>query len=86
MKKPRRYIVRIAQAPVAPRVVTVSVRDITMAYTALLGDPTTRLTGKSVQASDIQSWLDDQYGDGHELGVVQVAMKEYRRSAGAAVR
>ena len=85
MKKPRRYIVRVPATPVAPRVVIVSVRDITMAYTALLGDPTTRLTGNTVQATDIQSWLDDQYGDGHELTVVQGAMKEYRRSAGAVV-
>lgn len=63
----------------------VSAADILAAYTALLGDPSTRLTGKTVMAVHIQSWLESQYGVEPKIEDIRSAMSGYRKAAGAVV-
>ena len=58
---------------------------IGMAYRALTSDPTLRLTSKTIQACHIQAWLDSEYCTAVSESDVQVAMSEYRKSAGAQV-
>lgn len=61
----------------------VSEADVLAAYTALLGDVTTRLTGKTVMATHIQVWLEEQYGTKPDICDVKKAMTEFRKAAGA---
>ena len=63
----------------------VSTADIYAAYTALICDASTRLTGKTVMATHIQSWLEDQYGVEPKIEDVRSAMSGYRKAAGAVV-
>lgn len=63
----------------------VSTADIYAAYTALIGDASTRLTGSAVTAMHIQSWLESQYGVEPKIEDVRSAMSGYRKAAGAAV-
>jgi len=58
---------------------------IGMAYRALTGDPTTRCTGRDIQATHIQAWLEDEYCTTVEVADIEAAMKAYRKSAGALV-
>ena len=63
----------------------VSTADIYAAYTALIGDASTRLTGSAITAMHIQSWLESQYGVEPKIEDVRSAMSGYRKAAGAAV-
>lgn len=78
----KRIIVRV---PATPKSNAVSVDVVRMALNALTGDPTTRLTGKTVQPTDIQAWLDDEMCTSVDVDSVRVAMLELRRVPGAVV-
>lgn len=82
MKKPRRYIVRV---PAAPKSNVVTVDAVRMAYNALTGDPTTRFTDKTVQATDIVAWLDDEMCTTVDVDSVRVVMLELKHVPGAVV-
>lgn len=79
----KRIIVRVPATTVKKNVVTVDV--VRMAYNALTGDPTTRLTSKTVQATDIQAWLDHEMCTCVDVDSVRTAMLKLRRVPGATV-
>lgn len=78
----KRIIVRV---PATPKNNVVSVDVVRMAYNALTGDPTTRLTGKTVQPTDIQAWIDDEMCTRVDVDSVRVAMLELKHVPGAVV-
>ena len=80
--KTRRYIVRV---PATPKSNAVSVDVVRMAYNALTGDPTTRLTGRTVQAKHIQAWLDDEMYTHVGVDSIRIAMNELKHVPGAIV-
>ncbi len=79
----RRYIVRVPVQSTKKQVASVDV--VRMAYNALTGDPTTRLTGGTVQATDIVAWLDDEMCTAVDVDSVRVAMLEFKHVPGAVV-
>ena len=79
----KRIIVRVPATPKKDN--TVSVDVVRMAYNALTGDPTTRLTGKTVQAADIQAWIDTEMCTCVDVDSVRVAMNEFKHMRGASV-
>jgi len=78
----KRIIVRV---PATPKNNAVSVDVVRMAYNALTGDPTTRLTSKTVQPTDIQAWIDAEMCTCVDVDSVRVAMLELRRVPGVCV-
>lgn len=78
----KRIIVRV---PATPKNNAVSVDVVRMAYNALTGDPTTRLTGKTVQAADVQAWIDEEICTRVDVDSVRVAMLELKHVPGALV-
>ena len=82
MKTPKRIIVRV---PATPKKNVASVNIVRMAYNALTGDPTTRLKGSTVQAADIQSWIDAECHTTVDIDSVRAAMLKLRRVPGARV-
>ncbi len=78
----KRIIIRTA-TPKKDNAVSVDV--VRMAYNALTGDPTTRLTGKTVQAEDIQGWIDHEMCTAVDVDSVRVAMLELKHVPGALV-
>lgn len=82
MNKQRRIIVRV---PATKKSNVVSVDVVRMAYNALTGDPTTRLTARTVQAKDIATWIDEEMCTAVDVDSVHSAMLELRRVPGATV-
>ena len=78
----KRVIVRV---PATPKNNAVSVDVVRMAYNALTGDPTTRLTSKTVQPTDIQAWIDEEMCTCVDIDSVRVAMLELKHVPGAVV-
>ena len=79
----KRIIVIVPATPVGKNVASVNI--VRMAYNALTGDPTTRLTSKTVQAADIQAWIDTEMCTHVDVDSVRAAMLELRRVPGALV-
>jgi hypothetical protein len=79
----KRIIVRVPATPVKNNVVSVDV--VRMAYNALTSDPTTRLTSKTVQPTDIQAWLDAEMCTLVDVDSVRIAMNELKHVPGAVV-
>lgn len=84
-KRPSRRRIVVAHTPTTSISSMVSEGDVLAAYTALLGDPSTRLTGRTVMATHIQVWLEHEYGTKPDLCDVKSAMAEFRKAAGAVV-
>jgi hypothetical protein len=79
----KRIIVRVPATPVKKNIVSVDV--VRMAYRALTGDPATRLTGRTVQATDIQAWIDNEMCTSVDVNSVRIAMNELKHVPGAIV-
>ena len=78
----KRIIVRV---PATPKSNIASVNIVRIAYNALTGDPTTRLTGKTVEVADIQTWIDAELCTCVDVDSVRVAMNELKHVPGAIV-
>lgn len=77
----KRIIVRVPATHKKNNAVSADV--VRIAIRALTGDPTTRLTSKTVQATDIATWIDEEMCTAVDVNSVHTAMLELRRVPGA---